>query len=75
MVECRPTSHDSILVAQRIPAWPAASLAGWLTDVLRVAGGIAEELVISPHTVVRHVSNILANTGSANRTEAARYAS
>jgi len=38
-------------------------------------GGIAEELVISPNTVVRHVSNILANTGSANRTEAARYAS
>ena len=36
---------------------------------------IAEELVISPNTVVRHVSNILAKTGSANRTEAARYAS
>ncbi len=36
---------------------------------------IAEELVISPNTVVRHVSNILAKTGSSNRTEAARYAS
>ena len=36
---------------------------------------IAEQLVISPNTVVRHVSNILAKTGSANRTEAARYAS
>ncbi len=35
---------------------------------------IAEELVISPNTVVRHVSNILAKTGAANRTEAARYA-
>ena len=36
---------------------------------------IAQELVISLNTVVRHVSNILAKTGSANRTEAARYAS
>ncbi len=36
---------------------------------------IAEELVISPNTVVRHVSNILAKTGYSNRTEAARYAS
>ena len=36
---------------------------------------IAEELVISPNTVVRHVSNILAKTGSSNRTEAALYAS
>ena len=35
---------------------------------------IAEELVISLNTVVRHVSNILAKTGSSNRTEAARYA-
>ena len=36
---------------------------------------IAEELVISPNTVVRHVSSILAKTGSSNRTEAALYAS
>ena len=36
---------------------------------------IAEELVISPNTVVRHVSNILAKSGSSNRTEAALYAS
>ncbi len=36
---------------------------------------IAEQLVISPNAVVRHVSNILAKTGSANRTEAGRYAS
>ena len=36
---------------------------------------IADELVISPNTVVRHVSNILTKTGSSNRTEAARYAS
>ncbi len=35
---------------------------------------IAEELVISPNTVARHVSNILNKTDSANRTEAALYA-
>ena len=36
---------------------------------------IAEALVISPNTVNRHVSNIYAKTGSANRAEAATYAS
>ena len=35
---------------------------------------IAEESFISPNTVIRHVSNILAKTGSSNRAEAARYA-
>jgi DNA-binding CsgD family transcriptional regulator len=35
---------------------------------------IAEELVLSINTVQRHVSNILAKTGLANRTEAASYA-
>jgi DNA-binding CsgD family transcriptional regulator/pimeloyl-ACP methyl ester carboxylesterase len=49
-------------------------------EVLRlIAAGksnpqIAEELVISLNTVQRHVSNILAKTGAANRTEAAVYA-
>jgi DNA-binding CsgD family transcriptional regulator/pimeloyl-ACP methyl ester carboxylesterase len=49
-------------------------------EVLRlIAAGksnpqIAEELVISLNTVQRHVSNILAKTGAANRTEAAGYA-
>lgn len=33
---------------------------------------IAEELVISQHTAIRHVANILEKTGCANRTEAAR---
>ncbi|MDZ7727414.1 MAG: helix-turn-helix transcriptional regulator, partial [Dehalococcoidia bacterium] len=35
---------------------------------------IAAELVISPATVTRHVSNILAKTGLQNRTELANYA-
>lgn len=45
---------------------------------LVAAGGsnpeIAEALVISENTVIRHVSDILAKTGSGNRTEAAAYA-
>jgi DNA-binding CsgD family transcriptional regulator/pimeloyl-ACP methyl ester carboxylesterase len=35
---------------------------------------IADELVISLNTVLRHVSTIFAKTGAANRTEAAGYA-
>ena len=35
---------------------------------------IAGELVISPGTVTRHVSNILTKTGLSNRTELARLA-
>jgi DNA-binding NarL/FixJ family response regulator len=62
----------------------AALLASGLSprevDVLRlIAGGrsnlqIADELVISVHTVQRHVSSIFAKTGSSNRTEAALFA-
>ncbi|MGI8927054.1 MAG: alpha/beta fold hydrolase [Tepidiformaceae bacterium] len=37
-------------------------------------GKIAEALVISPATAARHVHNILAKTGSANRAEAVLYA-
>jgi DNA-binding CsgD family transcriptional regulator len=35
---------------------------------------IAEDLFISLHTVIRHVSNILSKTGVANRAEAVTYA-
>ena len=35
---------------------------------------IADELVISQNTVIRHVSNIFAKIGVENRTEAANYA-
>ncbi|HLF80103.1 MAG TPA: alpha/beta fold hydrolase [Dehalococcoidia bacterium] len=59
---------------------PPGGLSGREVEVLRlVAAGksnpqIADELVISLNTVQRHVSNILAKTGLANRTEAASYA-
>jgi DNA-binding CsgD family transcriptional regulator/pimeloyl-ACP methyl ester carboxylesterase len=49
-------------------------------EVLRlIAAGksnaqIADELVISQNTVIRHVSNIFAKTGVANRAEATSYA-
>jgi DNA-binding NarL/FixJ family response regulator len=49
-------------------------------EVLRlIAAGrsnpqIAAELVLSPFTVARHVSNIFAKIGAANRAEAASYA-
>lgn len=58
----------------------AAGLSEREVQVLRlVARGrsnqqIAEELVISLHTVARHVSNIFGKTGAANRAEAAVYA-
>jgi DNA-binding CsgD family transcriptional regulator len=60
-------------------AWPAG-LTGREVEVLRlIAAGhsnraIAEALFISPNTVLRHVSNIFAKTGVANRAEAAAYA-
>jgi len=49
-------------------------------EVLRlIAGGlsnrvIARTLLISENTAANHVRSILAKTGSANRTQAARYA-
>ena len=62
------------------PGTPPARLSLREVEVLRlVAAGrsnpqIADELVISLNTVQRHVSNILAKTGCANRTEAGSYA-
>jgi predicted ATPase/DNA-binding NarL/FixJ family response regulator len=66
-------------LAAAAPAWPAG-LTGREVEVLRlIAAGhsnraIAETLFISPNTVLRHVSNIFAKTGVANRAEAAAYA-
>jgi DNA-binding CsgD family transcriptional regulator len=65
--------------ARAAPTWPAG-LTGREVEVLRlIAAGrsnraIAEALFISPNTVLRHVSNIFAKTGVANRAEAAAYA-
>jgi DNA-binding CsgD family transcriptional regulator len=65
------------------PANPPLSLAGLSSrelEVLRLlAAGrsnqqIADELVISLNTVRRHVSNIFAKTGAANRADAVSYA-
>jgi DNA-binding CsgD family transcriptional regulator len=67
------------LAAPAAPAWPSG-LTGREVEVLRlIAAGqsnraIAEALFISPNTVLRHVSNIFAKTGVANRAEAAAYA-
>ena len=57
---------------------PTIDLSPRETEVIRlIALGrtnqqIADELVISLHTVARHVANIFDKTGAANRTEAAR---
>ena len=62
------------------PSQPAAGLSQREVEVLRLlAAGrsnqqIADELVISVNTVNRHVSNVYAKTGVANRAEAATYA-
>jgi DNA-binding CsgD family transcriptional regulator len=67
------------LAAAVAPAWPAG-LTGREVEVLRlIAAGrsnraIAQALLISPNTVLHHVSNIFAKTGVANRAEAAAYA-
>ncbi|HEX3211588.1 MAG TPA: LuxR C-terminal-related transcriptional regulator, partial [Actinomycetota bacterium] len=67
------------LAATVAPAWPAG-LTGREVEVLRlIAAGrsnraIAQALLISPNTVLHHVSNIFAKTGVANRAEAAAYA-
>jgi DNA-binding NarL/FixJ family response regulator len=58
----------------------AESLSSRELEVLRLlAAGrsnaqIADELVISQNTVIRHVSNIFVKIGVENRTEAASYA-
>jgi DNA-binding CsgD family transcriptional regulator len=67
------------LGAPAAPTWPAG-LTEREVEVLRlIAAGcsnraIAQALFISPNTVLRHVSNIFAKTGVANRAEAAAYA-
>jgi DNA-binding CsgD family transcriptional regulator len=67
------------LTGQASPAFPHG-LSTREVEVLRLlAAGrsnaqIAEDLVISQNTVIRHVSNIFAKIGAANRAQAAVYA-
>ncbi len=88
-VDCQ-TDHDvwgesvaeamAGFVEEVSPRPSVAGLSGREVEVLRLieAGKsnqqIADELVISVNTVIRHVSNIFAKTGAANRTEAGAYA-
>ena len=66
-------------LAAPTPAYPDG-LTGREVEVLRLlAAGrtnqqIADDLFIAPGTAAKHVANILGKTGSANRTEAAAYA-
>jgi DNA-binding CsgD family transcriptional regulator len=75
----RAAALHAAAAAAATPVWPAG-LTGREVEVLRlIAAGrsnraIAQALFISPHTVLRHVSNIFAKTGVANRAEAAAYA-
>lgn len=62
------------------PAYPGGRSVREVEVLRLVAAGksnreIAEALVISLNTVVRHISNIFNKTGAANRVEAASYAS
>jgi ATP/maltotriose-dependent transcriptional regulator MalT len=61
------------------PAYPNGLTRREVEVLCLIAAGrsnleIAAELVISLNTVARHVSNIFAKTGAANRAEAATYA-
>ena len=73
------TVRTAAMAVPRAPAWPAG-LTGREVEVLRlIAAGqsnraIAQALVISPNTVLHHVSSIFAKLGVANRAEAAAYA-
>ena len=73
--------RSGVTTAGQLDSPPAADgLTAREVAVLRlIAAGksnaqIAAELVISPHTAIRHVSKIFAKTGVSNRAEAASYA-
>ncbi|MCH8911146.1 MAG: helix-turn-helix transcriptional regulator [Chloroflexi bacterium] len=72
--------RDEVLAASEVPVYPDG-LTRREIEVLRlIAAGrsnreIAEELVITENTGAKHVANILSKTASANRVEAANYAS
>ena len=66
--------------AASAPGGPSTGLSQREIEVLRLLAvgrsnhEIADELVISQNTVIRHVSNIYAKTGAANRAQATAYA-
>ena len=76
----RVRSDEACRAGPRARMMHPAGLSEREVQVLRlVAAGksnrqVAEELVISTNTAICRVSNILAKTGAANRTEAATYA-
>ncbi len=79
MERVKALKEDAAARPARAPVYPDGLTQREVEVLALVAAGksnadIAKELVISPNTVVRHVSNILAKTGSSNRTEAAAYA-
>ena len=85
-----PTAHATLLTAAAAaappptPAGPAGELPAGLTrreaEILTmIARGmtnaeITQTLVLSNHTIKTHINRIFAKTGSANRTEASRFA-
>lgn len=71
--ESLPVTAARELLAGPLPTRRELEVLGLLARGLRDRE-IAERLVISPHTVHRHVSNILAKTGLPSRTAAAAYA-
>ncbi|MCH8311303.1 MAG: helix-turn-helix transcriptional regulator, partial [Chloroflexi bacterium] len=63
----------------RAPAYPDGLTRREVEVLSLIAVGrtnqeIADELYISPHTVIRHVSNIFGKISASNRAEAATYA-
>lgn len=85
-----PTAHATLLTAAAAaappptPAGPAGELPAGLTPreaeiLTMIARGmtnaeITQTLVLSNHTIKTHINRIFAKTGSANRTEASRFA-
>ena len=85
-----PTAHATLLTAAAAaaapptPTGPAGQLPAGLTPreaeiLTMIARGmtnaeITQTLVLSNHTVKTHINRIFAKTGSANRTEASRFA-
>ena len=85
-----PTAHATLLTAAAAaappptPTGPAGQLPAGLTPreaeiLTMIARGmtnaeITQTLVLSNHTIKTHINRIFAKTGSANRTEASRFA-